>query len=272
MRNNIKLLERKNYLGNNQIVVEKRKIDVEYFAHLHDFFEIEFIVRGTAQVALNGKSYEAAAGDIYFLTPEDIHSVTKCDNLELFNMVFCEEYLPEDLSFEQLLSIKGRLISLKSENNQKAEQLFEQIVFESQNKECIHNTLYIQSLLKCIFIILMRSCNTVEENHINNMQGVLLYLQRHFKEDIKLEDAAKYAHLNHSYFCNLFRKTTGMGFNHYLNNLRINFAKKMLKTTSATITEICYLSGFQSFSTFSRKFKANSGVSPSDYRTEIFKI
>ena len=57
-------------------------------------------------------------------------------------------------------------------------------------------------------------------------------------------------------------------YKEYINSLKLDHAKKLVVTTSASIKEICFASGFNSFTNFLRAFKENYGVSPGVMRSQ----
>lgn len=85
-------------------------------------------------------------------------------------------------------------------------------------------------------------------------------------EKISLQDVSNEVHLSVFYFCNLFKKNTGMTFTEYVNRQRVELAKSELKKTKKPITEIAYAVGFQSLSQFNRSFLKFAGESPRGYR------
>ncbi|MCB0376344.1 MAG: helix-turn-helix transcriptional regulator, partial [Sinomicrobium sp.] len=73
---------------------------------------------------------------------------------------------------------------------------------------------------------------------------------------------------------NLFRKIkalTGLNPTQYLRSYRLANAKKLLKTTGLSITAIALECGFSHHNYFSRIFKRETGLSPSDYRSRVRK-
>ena len=65
-----------------------------------------------------------------------------------------------------------------------------------------------------------------------------------------------------------FKKSTGVSMLEYLTNLRINFAKKLLKENESlgyTVAQISLMSGFDDIGYFSRVFRRKTGFSPSQY-------
>ena len=61
------------------------------------------------------------------------------------------------------------------------------------------------------------------------------------------------------------QEETGVGYSEYLNKRKLKYAKQLLKTSSLSVTEICYASGFTSLSNFIRVFKEKTGETPSQY-------
>jgi len=57
-------------------------------------------------------------------------------------------------------------------------------------------------------------------------------------------------------------------FKEYLTSLRLDYAAKLLIISDFSSTEICYTSGFNDFSSFSRAFKKKFFISPSEYRSK----
>lgn len=92
------------------------------------------------------------------------------------------------------------------------------------------------------------------------------YIRNHYNEDISLEMIAGKVFVNPAYFSQLFKKETGCGFNDYLNSLRLENAKILLRQPFLKINEVADMSGYNSIAYFNRIFKKYVGVTPSEYR------
>lgn len=68
------------------------------------------------------------------------------------------------------------------------------------------------------------------------------------------------------YMSLLFKKNFGINFSDYLWNMRLDKAKSLLRNSDLSIDEISVKVGYQTPSSFRRKFKAEMGVTPSQYR------
>ena len=84
--------------------------------------------------------------------------------------------------------------------------------------------------------------------------------------NITLSDIAHACSCSKSTICHLFKEHAGISTQKYIFNLRIEQAKKLLKTSSLSITDIALMSGFSNSNYFSTAFKKEVGKSPAEYR------
>lgn len=99
-----------------------------------------------------------------------------------------------------------------------------------------------------------------------SVERAFRFIYTHFQEDCSLADIAGYASQNASALCRSFKKASGYTITGFINRLRVEKACELLRNTDLGITEISYLSGFNTFSYFSTQFKAVTGLTPSQYR------
>lgn len=105
-------------------------------------------------------------------------------------------------------------------------------------------------------------------NYSPNICRIIDYLHLNFSYDFSLDELADALSLNKNYLCRLFRRETGQTIMEYLTALRILHAKYLLRNTDFPVTDVCFLSGFSSYISFSRAFKSASGISCSQWRSE----
>ena len=106
----------------------------------------------------------------------------------------------------------------------------------------------------------------VQAQNTRPIRMVLKYIEEHYTDPIRLEDAALLVTLNPAYLSNIFKKETGENFVDYLNSYRIGQARELLKDSNLSINEIAYSTGFQDARYFSKLFKKYVGITPKDYR------
>ncbi|MEV5573170.1 helix-turn-helix transcriptional regulator [Spirillospora sp. NPDC052269] len=85
-------------------------------------------------------------------------------------------------------------------------------------------------------------------------------------ERLTVDDMARAAMFSKFHFSRVFQRITGVSPGRFLSAMRLQEAKRLLLTTSLSITEITYLVGYSSVGTFSTRFKEAVGLSPTEYR------
>ena len=93
-----------------------------------------------------------------------------------------------------------------------------------------------------------------------------IFIANNYKQDIGLGDVARVVNLSSVYFSGLFKKEIGENFVDYLNRVRIDAAKVLLKDVRNNIGEIAEQCGFSDTRYFAKIFKRSVGITPSDYR------
>ena len=83
---------------------------------------------------------------------------------------------------------------------------------------------------------------------------------------MSIGEIALAVHLNPQYFMRLFKKETGKSVLEYITDCRLSSARQMLEETNLPITEVALAAGYDNFSYFSKLFRRNEGMSPSEYR------
>lgn len=91
------------------------------------------------------------------------------------------------------------------------------------------------------------------------------YINDHLNSNIKTKDIAAQVNLSESYFAIYFKNKTGINLRDYILKVKIDYAKQLLKQKQNNISEIAYLTGYQDYRSFSRAFKNETGMSPTEY-------
>lgn len=93
--------------------------------------------------------------------------------------------------------------------------------------------------------------------------------ERHFADpDLSVIDLTEAVKSNRTYVAKWF-SLRGENFNTYINDLRVEYAEQLLRTTSIPPAEICSMAGFSTTHTFARVFKAKYGCTPAQYKSQI---
>lgn len=102
------------------------------------------------------------------------------------------------------------------------------------------------------------------------IRAAIEYMEENYNSNLKLGDVAVVAGMSESYFSRYFKKMMGKGFSEYLNNIRIEKAKKLLKGKRVTIQEVAEKVGFTNSAYFTQIFKGITGMLPKAYQNQFF--
>lgn len=98
------------------------------------------------------------------------------------------------------------------------------------------------------------------------VERVIKYMYDNLSEELTIDDMARTAMFSKFHFSRIFRAATGISPGRFLSAVRLQAAKRLLISTTLSVTEICFRAGYNSVGTFSSRFAAVVGVPPTVYR------
>jgi AraC-like DNA-binding protein len=101
------------------------------------------------------------------------------------------------------------------------------------------------------------------------MHRIHQFVEMNFQKTIDTQQIADEVNLTLPAFCRYFKKATKLTYTDFVNQYRIQYAKKLL-IQDKNVTEACFESGFESLSYFNRIFKKWTGETPSGFRKQRF--
>jgi two-component system, response regulator YesN len=117
-----------------------------------------------------------------------------------------------------------------------------------------------------------QSTAVLSENHVSYNEKLIIdlksFINANYKEPIVLDDLGKLFHKNPAYLCSLFSKAVGNTIFEYITKVRLNNAKKLLRTSNLKVSEICKQVGYENQKYFNQVFKKNIGTTPGLYRSQ----
>lgn len=129
-----------------------------------------------------------------------------------------------------------------------------------------------KELLYLLAELVQTYCNLVNThstaNYSQPIRHILVTIEASLTTDLTLKRFANELFLNTSYLSALFKKEVGMTLTEYVNKSRIEYAKKLLKSTSLSIQNIAIQSGISDIHYFTRLFTRETGVSPKVWRNQ----
>lgn len=173
---------------------------------------------------------------------------------------------------DQLLAVyelRGKIIeafrsclkSFKESEERWSADLLEEKSYRAGSLEALWNCLE-----STITVFLQEKADEKANGDNKPVQQVKQYVENHLRESITLDDAAAMAGFAPAYFSNIFKKQTGQTFTEYLTEVRLQEAKRLLRSTDFSIGEIAGMTGYPDDKYFRKLFKKIVGIKASEYR------
>lgn len=260
--------------------------NLDFVAHWHTDIEMIYVCEGRIGMGINSEYRVLQKSEISICGSNDIHyydskGMTSTAMLIIFRpeMLSSFKYWPANLQPCSVFMDKDFFSAEEAASNVQAclKTIFNNIIEEMGQKKELY-PLFTDLRIFELFLTLFRYFpayyadskmvlpDSQAPTDIKPMQKALKYLEENYVRDISLEQISNKVNLSRFYFSRLFRKTTGMNFNVYLNRIRVDKAETMIKSTQKPIIEIAYETGFCSIRTFNRSFKGIKGFTPQSLR------
>lgn len=239
---------------------------LESSLHAHDFYEVDIIVGGRASTVLNGVSATATEGEVYFLTPDDLHEYVGQPTVDILNIQLYGDSVDSAI-LSHLTSSGLRMFSPSPESFRSIIALYE--VMEATDPDMPSADMILTKLCETVLMIIMENggrAASSDESASPYIQRALIYVQEHFKDNPTLGEVAGVVALNERYFCKRFKEYTGKTYKEYLRERKLGYARRLVLSTDMTMTEIAERSGYGSQAHFNREWRARFGISPIDMR------
>src|SRR5678816_1074983 len=103
-------------------------------------------------------------------------------------------------------------------------------------------------------------------SHRRAVERVITDARERLCEPISLRDMSRVAYISTFHFNRVFHQITGLPPAKFISAMRLDEAKRLLLNTNQSVTDICFDVGYNSLSTFTRRFTQRVGLGPREYR------
>ena len=253
------------------------------YVEKHDFWEMCFVEKGDVVLNIEGEKCRLSANDVILIPPDSTHSYFSERGNESRAFVICFECLSQPLK-----SLSGAGFKLTGSLYQSMKLIISEYKHtfstdENEQLEILENPnfggqqaiiIQLEYLLICLLRMLSAEKNPeivfLNEEHFYQdlVELIIDYFKNNIQRKISLEELCRRFNYSSSFLCKTFKEQTGETLFSYFNRLKIEEAKRLLKRTELTVTEISENLGFSEVKYFGASFKKLVGKSPTEYRSK----
>lgn len=223
-----------------------------------------YILEGSMRYRFDDREFISKAGDILYLAAGSLYAM---ENVEQTYRYICANFtfaLPDGMS--------PMSDSHPMQNPKFIESLFRKMLENwILQKPCATEDCL--SILYAVYaeILRLESASYVPISKRRILENAVLYIAEHLSdEELSVPEIADSVNMSESYFRRLFYEVYSVSPVQYINTLRINHAKELIRCTEESFTAIAAKVGFSNVYYFSRMFKKKAGCTPSEYRSICF--
>lgn len=263
---------------NNSFIA--KKVDSTWFetdAHRHEENELILFTMGNGFALIDEQKVGLETGDIFFLGSQLPHSYKKSDN-ELISAIVIQfrsdclgsyfMHLPECQLIKQLLEKATSGLQITGYCKQEVTSLINTLITVDGIERLI---LLLQCLQKMIaaqeYITLStKNSHTLHQKKTEWIDKIFQFTLENFQSPISIQQVASAIFMSVPSFCHYFKHYTHKTYIDYLNEVRIEYACRLLNETNKPVVEIGYESGYNTIAHFHRQFLKIKKITPLQYR------
>ena len=248
-------------------------------AHWHEDLQFIYLEQGNIEVKTLNDTVHLSEGDCIFINKNGGHQVVQLGKVHYYSFIFPEKFLffyedsPTKKIVQQITENSSlQTFTLKSEKIEYRQSLniLQELVLLEKNK----TEMYLYQVLVLLTQLWLEiqthisiSLRETESFTQKRMKIFLIYIDKHFSEDISLEDIAKSANVSKTECLRCFRQSMQNTPYQYLMEYRLSKGANLLINSEETIEVIANAVGFHQSSYFGKCFKEKTGYSPKQYRS-----
>ena len=245
----------------------------EFSYHYHDFHKVVIFISGKAAYHIEGKSYQLKPWDILLVNRHAIHRPEIDSSVPYERFIL---WIQNDIPWQELLKCFQKaddrsynLVRLNSTLQEKMKDILFELESSAKSdgygKDILTQSLFLQFMVYLNRIFLEKQYIFDKKSYTFDSQiaSVLQYINHNLKEDLSVENLAARYYVSKYHLMRKFKEETGYTLHNYIVNKRLLMARTLI-SEGIPITKAAQESGFSEYSTFSRAYRKQFKVSPSE--------
>lgn len=233
----------------------------------NDIFIFQYTLKGQGAIRIKNYTFTLEPGDAFFVHVPSNHNYYLPQNSNEWEFLYFSIYGEEaNRLFYKITNSYGYIFKLTnySEPIKHILETIEKIETTGINNSYVASASAYKFIMK--FLEYLEYGYQQKNNYPISIVKAIQFIEKNYKEDITLDDIVKVSNLSKYHFTRQFKKYVKKTPINYLTNVRINNALSYLSINTKSLEWIAQEVGFHSSNYFSKVFKKNIGISPSNYR------
>lgn len=236
------------------------------YSNYNNNYVIWVVRKGKGTLETGGKTYNLLQNDVFLTLPNElsIQTANQNDPWELCFIEFSGTYAKELI---EKTVFKGGALTANLKSGILANEIIASAVF--LNSVAPSEFSLLEFFFKFLSFLDIRRVHPIaidDEAQNKYVAEIKKYIQTNYLSPIKISDIANKLNINRSHLYRIFKNETGINVEDYIINIRINHAKALLSTTSLSVSAIASAVGYKNYSTFFKRFKGITNLTPNEYR------
>jgi len=254
-----------------------RRYEQVWETERHNYTEIFMCIRGTCGIQLGDRIYDIEKGKVCLIVPDMLHSelsVMGQDYLGIwmaFDFSKLRLFLSGKRSDRNFFNLEGCLLEANYEDNYIMGIIRKEIEGDSPYRvEYIKN-----NVMRWMINTFRRTMDQFKSEYNPNrwketiVQEVQKYIESHYTDHIRLADISQELCISANYLNTIFKSMTGITIINYLESYRMQQAQALLRETDLSIKQISKKLGYYDQYHFSKAFKKEHGLTPTQFRRKM---
>ncbi len=244
--------------------------------HYHHSYEMYYILEGEREYFVEDQFFMLYKGDLIFIPKGMIHRTAgkgATRVLIYFKDEFAEKFFKQAM-LEEVMPTAPTVFHLSENERPAFEEIMNSMLMRYTNSDegaRDKNRALIAAELLQMLAKLKCDTNTYISPSFSNkhIAAAVKYINENYTQITTIDSIANELYISKHRLCHLFKECLGMSLMTYINILKIRNACELIKKGDDSMMEIAIKSGFNSASYFSKAFKAQKGMSPSEYAKTV---
>lgn len=251
--------------------------DFENGLHTQECYELTYMASGRGTCFTRGKYYDVHQGDVFILRTGDLHNI-KSDNEAPLRFFYCgfdfDEADPRMSVFRPLQELLNTTEMPLASDKFNMYTIFTNIFNEYMSRNAMRETVLETLLIELLCALYRDFVEVTKVNYAPSERrpsseslfySIVQYMEQNIIGIRQLKEVSDHFGYAYSYISHIFSQNLNKTLKEYYNDLKISKAREFLDH-NMSVTEVSDMLGYTSIHSFSRFFRQQYGLSPTEYK------